>query len=121
MSLVKTLALILCAAASLLSQTREGDFDIRFEPTAKLQTQAPIPYQITVRDALGKPVVQARVTLQIETTDHRDVKVYKAPEIDRGVYMAKPMFPHSGQWNVYVEVRRSDQMSARAIEYSIPD
>jgi hypothetical protein len=118
---VKTLVLAICLAASAFAQTREGNFDIRFEPTAKLQTEAPIPYQITVKDDLGKPVVQAQVTLQIETTDHKNVKVFKAPAVDQGVYLAKPVFPHSGQWNVYVEVHRNGAMSARTIEYSVPD
>lgn len=114
-------ALLLCIATSAFAQTREGNWDIRFEPTAKLQSQAPIPYQITVKDSRGKPVIEAQVTLQIETTDHQDTKVYKAPAINPGVYIAKPEFPHAGQWNVYVEVRRNGAMSARTIEYSVPD
>jgi hypothetical protein len=108
------------AEPSTAQGLKEGNFDIRFEPTATLQTGAQIPFQITVHDALQKPLVDANVTLQIETVDHRDVRMFKAPAVDRGVYMAKPVFPSPGQWNVLVEVRRDDKVSARTIEYSVP-
>jgi len=118
---VKLFALMACSVALLFAQTREGNFNIRFEPIAKLQTGARIPFQITVTDALHKPLIDAKVTLQIETPDHQGTKVFPAPATDPGVYIAKPVFPTAGQWNVYVEVHRSDQMSARTVEFSVPD
>jgi hypothetical protein len=119
---MRVLALLLCAAGLLLSQEREGNFTIRFEPDAVLQTNAPIPFKITAQDSLGKPVLGATVTLQIETVDHRHVKVYKAPAIDQNAtYMAKPVFPVSGEWNVYVEVHRNNAMSSRTIQYNVPE
>jgi hypothetical protein len=45
--------------------------------------------------------------------------VFRATETDTGTYIAKPVFPVAGQWNVYVEVHREDAMSARAIEFSV--
>jgi hypothetical protein len=99
---------------------RPGNWDIYFEPTAILQTGTPVPVQITVSDSLHKPVVEAKVTLQIETVDHQKVQVFKAPAIDRGVYMAKPVFPSPGQWNVLVEVHRDDRESASTREYNVP-
>jgi uncharacterized GH25 family protein len=118
---VKLFALFLCCLGLCLAQVREGNFDIRFEPQAKLQTGVPVPFQITVVDALHKPLPDAKVTLQIETTDHKDVKVFQAPAIAPGTYVAKPVFPAAGQWNVYVEVKRADQMSARTIEFTVTD
>ncbi len=118
---MKILALLLCAAGLLLAAEREGNFVIRFEPTAVLQTDAPIPFQITVKDSLQKPLIQANVTLQIETADHKNVKVYKAPAIGDGVYMAKPVFPVAGEWNVYVEAHRRGAMSARTIQINVPE
>ncbi len=117
---MKILALLTCAAGLLFAQERPGNFDIRFEPVAKLQTGVQIPFQISVKDALGKPLPDAKVTLQIETTEHEHTKVFKAPATDPGVYMAKPVFPEAGQWSVYVEVRRNDQMTARTIEFNVP-
>ena len=102
------------------AQERPGNFDIRFEPTAMLQTGADIPFQITVRDALHKPLVDAKVTLQIETAQHDHVQVFKAPAIDRGVYMAKPVFSEAGTWSVLVQVHRADQESSRTIEFNVP-
>lgn len=97
-----------------------GNWDVYFEPTAKLQTEAEIPFQITVHDVLHKPVVEAKVTLQIETLDHQKAQVFKAPAIDQGVYMAKPIFPSAGQWNVLVEVHRDYRESAKTAEYNVP-
>ncbi len=121
---MKIIAILLCSFGLLFAQQppeREGNFNIRFEPTAKLQTGVQVPFQITVNDALRKPVIQAKVTLQIEMLDGTQVKVFPAPGISAGVYVAKPIFPISGEWNVYVEVHRDNAMTARTIEFSVPD
>lgn len=121
-------ALFFCVIGLMPALERPGNFTIRFEPTADLQTGAPIPFQITVTDADRKPLLNARVTLQIETTNHTHVKLLKAPAVDTrgnpGVYVAKPVFEVPGEWNVYVEVHRQngrwDEMSARTIQYNVP-
>lgn len=126
---VKRIVGLLCAVVLLFAQEREGNFGIRFEPTAVLQTGAPIPFQITVHDANHNPLVDAKVTLQIETANHTHVKVFPAPAADQranpGVYIAKPVFDVAGEWNVYVEVHhqngRWDEMSARTIQYNVPE
>lgn len=100
---------------------RDGNFVIRFEPKAVLQPAAPIPFEIDVTDDLQKPLLLATVTLQAETSDHTNVKVFKAPSVGPGVYVAKPVFPTAGEWSVRVEVRRGDQVSARTIEYNVPE
>ncbi len=117
---MKAFACLLCASALLLADDRPGNFDLRAEPTAQLQTEAQIPFQIRVRDDLGKPLVDAKVTLQIETPEHERTQVYKAPAVDPGVYLAKPVFPVPGAWSVYVEVRRGDQITSRTWQYNIP-
>jgi hypothetical protein len=121
---VKIAALLLCTLGLLFAQSapeREGNFDIRFEPSAKLQTGVEVPFQITVKDALRKPVTSAKVTLQIELADHTHVKVFPAPAVAPGVYTAKPVFPVSGEWNVYVEVHRDNAMSNRTIAFSVSE
>ena len=99
---------------------REGNFTIRFEPKAMLQTDAQIPFEIKVTNDLKQPLHQATVTLQIETKDHHHVKVFRAPEVTEGVYLAKPVFSEAGEWSILVEVHRNDQMSERAMDYVIP-
>ncbi len=116
---MKFAAVLLCAVGVLLAQEREGNFDIRFEPTATLQTGTRIPFQITVRDALHKPLTGAKVTLQVETAEHAHTKIYPAPATDAGTYVAKPEFPVEGQWSIYVEVHRDGAMSARTIEFDV--
>lgn len=113
--------LILTAGLIVAQQQHEGNFIIRFEPKAVLQTQAVIPFEIDVKDDLHNPLIQAKVTLQIETPEHTDVKVFDAPAVGPGVYIAKPVFPEAGQWNVYVEVRRGDAISARTIQFYVPE
>lgn len=118
---VKALALLLCAAGVCLAQGHEVNFVIRFEPRAVLQANAVIPFEIRVNDDRHQPVIGATVTLQIETSQHTRVKVFNAPSVDQGVYIAKPVFPSSGEWSVYVEVNRNGQMSARTIEFNVPE
>jgi hypothetical protein len=98
---------------------REGNFDIRFEPTAVLQAGSEIRFDITVKDADHNLVHGAKVTLQIETADHHSAKIFRATELQTGVYMSKPIFPAAGRWIVYVDVRRGEQMSARSIEFYV--
>ncbi len=99
---------------------RDGSFDIRFEPTAILQTGVQIPFSIKVADARHKPVHAAKVTLQINTKDPTETKVLPATETDPGTYIAKPVFPHSGQWDVYVEVEHDGARTARTKEVLVP-
>jgi hypothetical protein len=99
---------------------REGNFIIRIEPKAMLQTEAQIPFEINVMNDLKQPLHEAKVTLQIETKDHQKVKLFKAPEVTAGLYLAKPVFPEAGEWSVYVEVQRNDQLSTRTLEYTVP-
>jgi hypothetical protein len=117
---VKFVVLLLCALGLLVAQEREGSFDIRFEPDAKLQTGIDIPFRITVKDSLRNPLTGAKVTLQIETADHQNVKLYPAPAVQAGVYVAKPVFTAAGQWNVDVVVRRSGARSTRTIQFNVP-
>lgn len=112
---------MLCAFGLLAAQAREGDFDIRFEPTVKLQTGVEVPFSITVRDALHKPVQNAKVTLQIEAKEGAQVKVFPATAVSPGSYIAKPVFPNPGDWSVYVEVRRDNEMSARTIQFQVSE
>lgn len=107
------------AAPAQQVQLRDANFDISVEPTAVLQSGAEIRFDITVKDAAHHPVHGARVTLQVETTDHQQTKVYRATEMDTGLYMAKPVFPTAGRWNVYIEARRDEAMSARTVEYYV--
>ena len=115
------IALFLCAFGLLLAQERDGNFDIRFEPTAKLQTGVQVPFTITVRDARHQLLPNAKVTLQIETKNGADVKVFPAPGTEPGTYIAKPVFPRPDEWSVYVEVRRDNAMSSRTLQYQVSE
>jgi hypothetical protein len=117
---VRPVFLSLALALSAFSG-REGNFVIRFEPTAVLQTDAQIPFEIKVMNDLQQPLHQAKVTLQIETKDHKRVQVFKAPEVTEGVYLAKPIFSQAGDWSVLVEVHRNDQETSRTRDYTIPN
>jgi hypothetical protein len=118
---VKCIALFLVAFGLLAAVEREGNFEIRFEPTAKLQTGVQVPFEIHVTDARRKPLFDSKVTLQIETPDHTHTQVFPALAISPGVYMAKPIFPLAGEWSVYVEAHRNNEMSARTIQFNVPE
>jgi YtkA-like len=118
---VKALILLLCAAGLVAAQNHEGNFIIRVEPTADLQTKVQVPFAIRVVDDRHKPVLNATVTLQIETQEKTEVKVFKASATDPGTYVAKPIFPSKGDWSVYVEVHRGERMSARTLDVHVPE
>jgi hypothetical protein len=103
----------------LTAVEREGNFEIRFEPTAKLQTGVEVPFEVHINDALHKPLLNAAAILQIETPDHSEIKIFPARAIAPGVYIAKPIFPVAGEWTVYVQVHRNDETSARTILFSV--
>ena len=120
---VKTLLALFfaaCLLAAAAGQDHEGNFVIRFEPSAVLQTNVEVPFDIHVNDDRHRPVDNATVTLQIETPDHHNVKVFKAGTAGSGAYKAKPLFPFPGTWSIYVEVHLNGQMSARTIDFNVP-
>jgi hypothetical protein len=118
---VKVAALLLLAVGLLAPADREGNFQIRFEPKAILQTRTAVPFEITVTDSLRKPVAQASVSLAIETSDNRNYQVFRAPSIAAGLYLAKPIFTEAGNWAIRVDVRRGDQLSTRTMQFSVRD
>ena len=115
----------ICAAltfshiASAQEAERDGNFDIRFEPTATLQTGPPIPFQILVKDPRHKPLAHAKVVLQIEDATGEAVQVFPATETEPGTYIAKPAFRSAGKWSLYVEAVRDKLKTARTIEFQV--
>ncbi len=101
------------------AQERDGSFNIRFEPTVVLQAQTEVPFSIAVTDPLRKPVEHARVTLQIKNHYGMEVRDFKATMTGPGAYIAKPVFTNPGEWSVYVEVRRDQDLSARTILFQV--
>lgn len=116
---MKLVALLLFIAGFALPSDRPGDFTIRFEPMAVLQSGVPIPFHIKVEDSREKPLVDAKVTMQIETSDHKEVQLFKAVAIGAGIYSAKPTFPEAGEWLVMVNVRRDEEVGGRTITFEV--
>ena len=116
---MKLVALLLVLAGLAMPYEREGDYTIRFEPMAVLQAGVPIPFHIKVMDSRQQPLTDAKVTMQIETSDHKEVQIFKGTAIGAGIYSAKPQFPEPGEWLVLVNVRRNDEVSARTITFEV--
>ncbi|MFL6450261.1 MAG: FixH family protein [Bryobacteraceae bacterium] len=117
---MKIFAFVSLALGLAFAQNRDDTFNIRFEPTAILQTGAPIPFRITVDDDRHKPIRGAKVTLEITTKEPLDTKIVKATETDPGTYIAKPVFEHAGEWNVYVEAMHDRGKTTRTKQVLIP-
>ena len=120
---MKVAALLLCSITLFAQQLREGNFSMRFEPTAILQAKAPIPFRIQVMDAANRPLTFATVDLEIARPDGTQPAKFKAPAEDErklpGVYTAKPVFPEGGQWNVTARAKRQDMESNRTIQFTV--
>ena len=117
--IVKLVALLLLMAGLAIPFEREGNYTIRFEPMAVLQCGAPVPFHIKVEDARHQPLTGAKVTMQIETAEHKQVEVFKGTDIGAGIYSAKPVFKEAGEWLVNVDVRRDDAVSGRTITFEV--
>jgi hypothetical protein len=116
----KIFAFASLAVGLAFAQQRDGSFNIRFEPTATVQTGVQVPFRISVDDARHKPLGGAKVTFEITTKEPTDTKLLTATETDPGIYIAKPTFEHSGEWNVYVEVERAGAKSTRTKQVLVP-
>lgn len=116
---VKLVALLLLTASLAIPREREGNFTIRFEPMAVLQCGVPIPFHIKAEDARHQPLTNAKLTMQIETSEHKDVRTFRVSEIGAGIYAAKPIFPEAGEWLVMVAVHRGDDVSGRSITFEV--
>ncbi len=120
---VKLLALTLCAFGLLLAaDEKEGNFTIRFEPTAKLQTNVEVPFAVHVTDDLGKPLQQDdHVEMSIAPENQATAKTIKAWFVAPGEFIAKPVFPLDGEWAVTVTARRQDRVTRRTITFSVAE
>lgn len=102
-----------------LAQT-EANYKIRFEPTAKLQTRCEVPFQITVMDGRQRPVQNAQVQFVFSEMPQGVTDKLKAWPVSPGVYVAKPVFPTAGEWEVEAIVSREGQISRRTIPFHVP-
>jgi nitrogen fixation protein FixH len=117
---VKILALILCLAGLLAAaDDKPGDFTIRFEPTAKLQTNVEVPFEVHVTDSRKRPLPQGQVELSISPVDKPTAETVKAWFVQPGLFIAKPKFPSDGQWSVTVKAKLGTLVSTRTIEFTV--
>ena len=116
---MKFLTLALLAVGLMVAEDREGNFDIRFEPTAKLQTQVEVPFEIHIVDARKQPLVDAQIQVRIALEDGSHPASLPGKRIAAGVYVAKPTFPVPGRWNVETTARRNDLVTTRMIVFTV--
>jgi nitrogen fixation protein FixH len=114
--------ILLCLTGLVLLADPEGNFKISFEPTAKLQTDVEVPFEVHVKDALNKPLLQnTRVKLSIAPQNRATIQSVKAWFVSPGVFIAKPTFPSDGQWEITVTAHREDKTSQRTILFTVTD
>ena len=101
---------------------KEGNFTIRFEPSAKLQANVQVPFDIRITDERGNPLQRnAKVDLAIAPENKPAVKTVKAWFVQPGLFIAKPVFPSEGQWEVTVTARINDRVTTRAITFTVTE
>jgi hypothetical protein len=115
------LLLALLFAGMVLAQDPPANFRIRFEPTAKLQTGVPVPFEIHILDAHDQPVREATVLLVCTQSENDPGISAEGKATTPGVYVAKPVFPKTGTWNVQVRARREGRESNRVMQFNIAE
>jgi hypothetical protein len=119
---VKPLFLFLALAAFVFGQGTEGNYKIRFEPTAKLQTGTAIPFTIKVADSRLQPLSAAKVHMTCRLSDDTSTETQVDGRlVTAGTYVAKPVFPKAGTWDVLVEVTWNVKTSSRTIQYNVTE
>jgi YtkA-like len=118
---VKLLLAILFVAGLVLAQDPPANFRIRFEPTAKLQTGVQVPFEINILDAHDQPVREAKVLLICTQSENDPGISAEGKAVSPGVYIAKPVFPKTGTWNVQVRARREGRESNRVAQFNIAE
>jgi len=118
---VKLILALFVAAGLLLAQDPPANFRIRFEPTAKLQTGVQVPFEIHILDAHDQPVREAKVLLVCTQSEDDPGFSAEGKAITPGVYIAKPVFPKTGTWNVQVRARREGRESTRVTQFNIAE
>ena len=118
---MKLFVLALCLLGfAFAADEKEGNFTIRFEPTAKLQANVEVPFEVHVMDDRKKPLQRDdSVELAIGQPDEAPVRAIKAWFLQPGVFIAKPVFPAEGKWEVTVTARRENQITRRTIPFSV--
>jgi nitrogen fixation protein FixH len=121
MNAVKLLILFVCLLGfAVAADEKEGNFTIRFEPTAKLQTNVEVPFEIRIMDDRRKPLERnVSVELSFAPQNQENGKTVKAWFVQPGVFIAKPVFPTDGQWAVTVMARREDRVTRRTIMFAV--
>jgi YtkA-like len=118
---VKLLLALLFTAGLVLAQDPPANFRIRFDPTAKLQTGVQVPFEIHILDAHDEPVREAKVLLVCTQSENDPGIRAEGKAISPGVYLAKPVFPKTGTWNVQVRARREGRESTRVAQFNIAE
>lgn len=118
---MRLLLALLIAVGLLFGQDPPANFRIRFEPTAKLQTGTQVPFEIRILDAHDQPVREAKVLLVCtQSADDAGIKV-EGKAVSPGVYIAKPVFPKTGTWNIQVSARREGRESTRLAQFNVAE
>jgi hypothetical protein len=118
--------LILCllgiGLAFAAPDVKEGNFTIRFEPAAKLQTKVEVPFEVRIIDDRNRPLQpNVKVDLTIAQENKPAIKTVKAWFVQPGLFIAKPVFPSDGQWVVTVTARINDRVTTRAITFTVTE
>jgi hypothetical protein len=118
--------LILClfglALALAAPDVKEGNFTIRFEPSAKLQTNVEVPFDVRITDDRGNPLLRnAKVEMAIAPEHKEPMKTIKAWFVQPGLFIAKPVFPSDGQWDVTVTTSINDRVTTRTITFTVTE
>jgi hypothetical protein len=119
--IVKLLLALFFAAGLVVAQDPPANFRIRFEPTAKLQTGVQVPFEIHILDAHDQPVREAKVLLVCTQSEGDPGISTEGKAISPGLYVAKPVFPKTGTWNVQVRARREGRESNRVVQFNIAE
>lgn len=119
-AVIRTVVCILFFALSLWAQ--KANWKIALEPPKAPKAEAPMPMEVRVTDAQGKPVTDAQVELVLTMIDmdHGETKS-PAKAVKPGVYRGTATFLMGGAWNVEVRAKKGSQQAAQKFRLTVKD
>lgn len=107
-------AAMLCATPTLAADTRiemaafDGGRAALTFPASPLYAMTEIPFAIELRDAKGKPIENALVSVSLDMPAMPMPKNTPAARWLMGAYRGKAIFTMAGAWQAFVDVRLPD-------------
>jgi nitrogen fixation protein FixH len=112
---------LLLAGAAALGLAAQS-LKVEIAPKGDVKADVDVPFQVTVKDASGKAVAGADVTVvaTMVDMDHGEFK-FAGKQVKPGVYAVSPKFVMGGAWNLAAKAKKGSAEGAVSRKIDVKD